>query len=551
LAGLSETDQSPAHASYVKANETLIVEALENIKAELDNLNGLTTYHNMPPNGSKLSPESTTTRSLDISGPSSAVYKVHRELTEIFSDKTAPNSAKQKRRLEHLVRLAEDVFDVSKNPRRLVWAIKDQKRFRAELDGVKTLTDHLYEIVSDDRTDQAISLRQETSLFMLQLTKTVKDMEDLLAAQLEISRHDTVVANHGTQDSAVQSQQNTTMQKVTSFAIQMSNLGAHKSLLLQTRDTHTLRITTNVDDGLRSLAILNSKPVWIEWRYYHRIPVEGSIESQPDPQSVQNVERLSWLLSQPDRPDEFRLPTCLGYIEDRAEARFGVVLDSLSEESQSLLSRFDQPNLSIDRSVIAQQLAESLLYLHGVNWLHKGLRSAGIVFDETASAGSERPGRLLISGFGFSRPSNDSFTSGGPPHDSKWSLYCHPVYLDTDRKSGYRKSYDIYSLGIILIEIAFWKPIDQILQPLHSGRDSALGNERSDTRTRILDSNTVLEQVRLNTNDRYAKATRACIEGLPAFGSSDDADEANPYVAALLQRSFIEVVIDPLKELTP
>jgi hypothetical protein len=38
---------------------------------------------------------------------------------------------------------------------------------------------------------------------------------------------------------------------------------------------------------------------------------------------------------------------------------------------------------------------------------------------------------------------------------------------------------------------------------------------------------------------------------LPAFGLSDDADEANPYVAALLQRSFIEVVVDPLKEVTP
>lgn len=99
---------------------------------------------------------------------------------------------------------------------------------------------------------------------------------------------------------------------------------------------------------------------------------------------------------------------------------------------------------------------------------------------------------------------------------------------------GYRKSYDIYSLGNFLIEIALWNPIDQKLQPLHFGRGPALGNEGQHTRARILDSNTVLEQVRLNMGDECAKANRACIEGLVAFGLSDDVDEVNPYVAAML-----------------
>lgn len=50
-------------------------------------------------------------------------------------------------------------------------------------------------------------------------------------------------------------------------------------------------------------------------------------------------------------------------------------------------------------------------------------------------------------------------------------------------------------------------------------------------------------------NDRYVKATKACIEGLPAFGLRVNVDEANLYVAALLQRSVIEIVKDPLKEI--
>jgi hypothetical protein len=527
LAGLAQTSQSLAYASRIRANEALVIDALEKIKAELKFLDGLASHYDSSPEKSKSRSDSSTARSPDISGPSSAVYRVHRELTGIFRDSTAPNSTKQSQRLKHLVQLAEDVFVVSKDPKLLVWAIRDQKRFRAGLDNLRESTDFLHEKASDDRMDQLVWSTHEISFSMLQLTKSVEDMKALQAAQKEIGHHDT------------------TMQKITSFSIQMSSFGVQESLLLGASDTSSLRISPNVDDGFRSLATLDQKTVWIERRDYQRVPVSDKrgTRSQPDPQSVQNVERLTWLLSQPDRPDELRLPKCLGYVNDPEEARFGVVLAPLSDESQSLLCLFEKPNIGIDRQAFARHIAESLLYLHAVNWLHKGIRSAGIM---TGSSG-----RLLVSGFGFSRPSDNSFTSSGPPHDSKWSLYCHPTYLDADKKSGYRKSYDIYSLGIILIEIALWKPIDQVLQTLHSGRDSALGNERQDTRTRILDSNTVLEQVRRDMNHGYARATRACLEGVSAFGLSDDADEANPYVATMLQRAFIEVVLNPLKEVAP
>jgi hypothetical protein len=61
----------------------------------------------------------------------------------------------------------------------------------------------------------------------------------------------------------------------------------------------------------------------------------------------------------------------------------------------------------------------------------------------------------------------------------------------------------------------------------------------------------VLEQVRLNMRDEYSKATRARIEGLVAFRLDDDLDEANPYLAVMSQRSFIEVVMIPLQVFAP
>jgi hypothetical protein len=559
LAGIIETKELPVKIRYNKTYEPFILEILKQIKAVLNDLRQLiAVYDPKSSRNSSLNLDSSSRRTLDISDPfqqSSAVCKAYDQLEETDLDNTTPSRSRYPRGLNHLFQLAEDVFTVSKDPKRLVWAIKDQKRFRGGLEKLRDLTDYLHDSISHDNMNQSLWWTHETWLSVLQLSTTVEDMKALLAAERETGLYTGIHTETDGETAKLGLQLHETIERVTSFAVQMSSKRAKQSMFLDTHGTSSLRLLTNEDDGFRTSAILNEKPIWIEWRSYNTIAVPGDAgpaEFHPDPQSVQNVERLAWLLSQQDRPDSFRLPTCLGYIEDSREHRFGIVLRSWSGRPQSLLSRLETSDIGISgRCMIARQIAASLLYLHAVNWLHKGLRSAGILLGEDKSSPGTDEGRVLMSGFGFSRPSDNSFTSSGPPHDSKWSVYCHPAYLDTDRKSGYRKSYDIYSLGIILIEIALWKPIDQILEPLHSGRDSALGNERQDTRARILDSNTVIEQVRLNMDDRYAKATRACIEGLPAFGLSDDADEANPYVAALLQRSFIEVVVDPLKEVTP
>jgi hypothetical protein len=554
-AGLCPIDNSPAFARYIQADETKVESILKQIKTVLDRLIRLTTIHDTSPSEPRSTLGSSTMRTVDISSPPvvSSVQEVYDKLMEV--DRGQPGASKYRRGLNHIFRFAQDVFTISQDPKRLGWAIKDRKAFSVGLDELKSFTDHLRETISDEKTDRNLWSSHQTWLSVLQLTTTVEDMKALLDAQSRTSNNDLTHASRGNGASILESQLDTTIKKVTSFAILTSMQRAKRSMLLDLDDASNLRRLVDVDDGYRTPASFNNKSVWIEWRDYKEVMVPGDTgipETHPEPQSVQNVERLAWLLSQTGQPDELHLPTCLGYIEDADDLRFGLVLESPSGQSESLLALFNNRDANNrSKCAVARQIADGVLYLHAVNWLHKGLRSAGLMFSKTASAPGDELGRLLISGFGFSRPSDNSFTSSGPSHDSKWSLYCHPAYLDENRKSGYRKAYDIYSLGIILIEIALWKPIDQVLQPLHSGRDSALGNERQNTRTRILDSNTILEQVRLNMSDEYAKATRACIEGLSAFGLSDDADEANPYVAALLQRAFIEVVVDPLEDITP
>lgn len=225
------------------------------------------------------------------------------------------------------------------------------------------------------------------------------------------------------------------------------------------------------DRGTRTLATYQDKKVWIEWKKYTSVAIDlgqGMTTSGPDPGVVKSVERLVALLQTKSRPAEFRAPSCLGYFLVKGkDSQFGLLYeaDNSSEtihDPRSLLQRFGERAAFLrDRLRLAQDLATSLMYLHAVNWLHKGFRSASILlFPESAI---DEYGKLILSGLEYARPDEIGRTSTGPPEDREWAVYCHPGYLGDYRKRGFRKTYDIYSLGIVLIEIAFWKAADDIL----------------------------------------------------------------------------------------
>jgi hypothetical protein len=102
-----------------------------------------------------------------------------------------------------------------------------------------------------------------------------------------------------------------------------------------------------------------------------------------------------------------------------------------------------------------------------------------------------------------------------------------------------KKSHDIYSLGIILVEIAHWESISNIVhlpeeenaarKMVRRVRELLLGSEYMD----------VLEGL---VGDDYAHAVRRCLEGVVA----SDAHEENPLVGVEIQRVFSEAVVGRL-----
>lgn len=196
----------------------------------------------------------------------------------------------------------------------------------------------------------------------------------------------------------------------------------------------------------------------------------------------QRVDNLARLLSKENpKPSDFRVLECLAYIEDNHLPRFGFLYELPSGSVNSppatlldLLARghnIQVPDLG-ERFALAQALAISIMRLHDCGWIHGAIRSSNVIFfhrGHTTTSSAAIPLREpYILGFNYSRPSDPSevtldFSKSNLVND----LYRHPEVAchlvssnpQTCQHKGYRMCHDLYSLGIMLLEIGLWEQI--------------------------------------------------------------------------------------------
>jgi hypothetical protein len=116
-----------------------------------------------------------------------------------------------------------------------------------------------------------------------------------------------------------------------------------------------------------------------------------------------------------------------------------------------------KPNFSLSgRFHIAQQLAQSLSYVHTYGFVHKGIRPETVLIfqDDT----SELAASFLL-GFEKFRPAQPGRTLKAS--DSFWekNLYRHPRRQGLRPEDEYVMQHDIYSLGVCLLEIGLWRTL--------------------------------------------------------------------------------------------
>jgi hypothetical protein len=184
-----------------------------------------------------------------------------------------------------------------------------------------------------------------------------------------------------------------------------------------------------------------------------------------------------------DRHPDLHTTDCLGYIDDSTTSRYGLVLRAPHSSSSNLhlnivSNDLRTPDLG-ERFRLAHTLAVALWSLHSLDWLHKSLCSSNILFFpsifSTAATQATMAGASVaaittpyVLGFDASRPDHMGEMSVASKNSTASDLHRHPNSLDGISRQPYCKSYDIYSLGLIMLEIGLWKVLQTYHKPHYS-----------------------------------------------------------------------------------
>ena len=280
------------------------------------------------------------------------------------------------------------------------------------------------------------------------------------------------------------------------------------------------------------------------------------------------IDRLVMLLGTSSRSDGFRTLQCIGCIDDPASFCWWLVfkyplqqkIDLKSLNTAQPISLLDhlatkspyKPPLEL-RLQLASNLATTLGSLYGSGWLHKGIRSENILFPAATlnqvfgqSGGKYDISEPYVAGFEYSRQDTEAQTIDKAKNVQNLgaAIYWHPDYQGAPAQ-GYKIQYDMYSFGLVLVEIAWWVPLSSFLDAemrdprvrlsskmKHFGREEAL-----ELRRRVL--------IRLERELAFRVGTTVCdvVRWCLQFADTRVGDEVQDWQPAL---EIYENVVVPL-----
>ncbi|RDW62494.1 hypothetical protein BP5796_10796 [Coleophoma crateriformis] len=258
------------------------------------------------------------------------------------------------------------------------------------------------------------------------------------------------------------------------------------------------------------------KRVFIEWRYYDR---KSEIAQSGD--ITVRIDNLMKILTCSPRPTSLRILDYSGYFHDFHHDRFGFVANlplGIAESSQhshrtlnSLLSDGSfKPSLT-DRFQLARTLLRCVHQFHLLGWVHKGINSHNVIHFQMESDKVVLICDPVMTGFDLSREDSPVEISERNLGDDL-DIYRYP-----DCRNGspakFRASFDIYALGLVLLEIGFWRPLDTLAKA-----NSVTKSESATKVDRVLPS--LIDQLNHRTGDRYYSVVQKCLQA-PRFATEE------------------------------
>ena len=310
-----------------------------------------------------------------------------------------------------------------------------------------------------------------------------------------------------------------------------------------------IRLSTYINSNHAKLSLVESQhSIFLLAGTQSKVLVEklpyGGIWVSHSEELVERVNAVTTLRSRGVTRDIFPILQCRGYYHDVSKFEFGIVYDlpplakntdpiTLAQAIKLTASRLAQPSLT-QKFVLAKILVSYLLDFHRAGWLHKGISALSVIcFPEAFPAIAESLSAVFFIGFSNSRINKPSaFTD--PSRVEK--EYQHPLYLSNDKpyvgEDGdrsplrFRQEFDYYSAGLVLLEIAMWKPLMELTHKIPGGPEGV--------RKEIL--NTFIPVVKTYMGDKYGEAVCCC---LTAYDGQDKSPSE-------VRNAFYEKVVVPL-----
>ena len=489
--------------------------------------------------------------------------------------------------------------EIASHPVRIRWVAVDKEAFEALLKDLHVLTERLHELMGTYRQKRIDDITAKTYREMILARNDIQDLKDMFDAVTSLmSMPADIRANKDARLNIKMLQDLVQLKKISrtseSILSQLKRDSTFDVYNCLPKLGVTVRKYTDSDLSEdfewneadednppmlhRPRGVLKTDkgdiPVWIEWRSLDDTP-PNSIR---DKESALRTLALAEMLHLP-KPASLHAPECVGYFDDREVSgaeRYGWIfrMPNGSDHETRVVSLYNllgnsrfRPSLS-QRVAMAFRLCMTVLNLHAVNWLHKGIFSDNVIFhfNDGGGGGASDSGRLrydpeklLLSGFEFSRP--DGMCTTARDADVLWDLYrWPPIQREQPTERNSKKTYDLYSLGLVLLEIAHWEKLERLMHlreasvPLEESkavRDWLLGIRRG-APFEAVGSPNPLDELRNIAGDKYWKVVKRCLwaHGDRGFGVMELADQSNDSrVGMLLQEMFTEHVVEVLSSI--
>lgn len=510
------------------------------------------------------------------------------DYTQLERENLANKRAEAAKRLRGLgksiAQTARNLRTIVVEPKRLVWAAVDKDSFRQLISKLDSLNTFIISLLDSSQLRRLQDSMSTAYLEILQLRNDVGDLTALVkalapAAETELrvpsgtlSLEGSTLSRAVAEQMALQKKKESYLSHLANIKIQFTKINDLSNSTAATSDRSKFIYSplslsdfdsANVaaEGGIlqhRSRTTYRGRRVWIEWK---DIPATGTITV--DEQVEWRIGLLTDLLRSA-KPEGFRAARCLGYIKilytDNA-TRFGIVFEeplihgaeSKIATLQGLLERQLYPSLSA-RLGLCAVLARSVHSFHAVNWLHKALRPDNILFFSSSELLSLN--EPLLSGFELSRPSIMDQLTEKPGFNPIKDIYRHPNAQSSQTDGKYRKSYDIYSLGVLMIEVALWKRIEDLvpLEDLAKAKPSVLREIQPwllgmplSTRfpLSIAESRSCLQQVAFACGDSFRDIVEQCLK-MDAVECPEYFGEKEAAIALRVQRVTEQDIVKKL-----